>query len=203
MKKKLSKAYWIPDMETFNQLQKLKKFVDFVAGLAYSTAEQKDKSEQIKLLIENIDKPETFLKEWCVCIGIFDFEIQAGNGTGIYWRGWRVYLESGRFEIIADYHILDEERCTDDYSPYYGCIYFEKEIKCERIYMDTNLDEFIADAMNYKSYITESLNEIEVEIDIWNRNKQQPEPGSIKPEAYRVSINLDIDKIVGKYLKEE
>jgi hypothetical protein len=201
MKKKLSKAYWIPDMDTFNQLQKLKKFVDFVAGLAYSTAEQKNKAEEIKLLIENIDKPETFLKEWCVCFEIFDFEVQAGNGTGIYWRGWRVYLELGRFEIIANYYILDDDRWTDDYPTFYGIFNFEKETTYERIWGDTNLDEFIADAMNYKSYITESLNEIEVEIDVWNRDRKQSELKSKTPKPYKVNINLDIDKIVGKYLK--
>jgi hypothetical protein len=38
-----------------------------------------------------------------------------------------------------------------------------------------------------------------VEIDIWSKNKKTPEPN----RAYRVNINLDIDKIVGKYLKKE
>ena len=29
--------------------------------------------------------------------------------------------------------------------------------------------DFVADAMNYKSYLTEGLNGIEVEIGIWNK----------------------------------
>ena len=36
------------------------------------------------------------------------------------------------------------------------------------MHMETDINEFIADAMNYKSYITESLNEIEVNIEIWD-----------------------------------
>lgn len=31
------KDYWIPDSETYNQIQKLKRFVDFMAGLAFTT----------------------------------------------------------------------------------------------------------------------------------------------------------------------
>jgi len=201
MKKKTSKEYWIPDSETYNQLQKLKKYVDFVAGLPYSTAQHKTKAEEIKLLIENIDKHEAFLKEWCVCIDIFDFEIQNGKGTGIYWRKWGVCFEMARFEIDSSYYVLDEDRWTDDYSAYYCNINFEKETTHERIWGNTNLDEFIADAMKFESYITESLNEIEVEIDIWNRDKKQSEFNKIKPEPYRVSINLDFNKIIGKYLK--
>jgi hypothetical protein len=198
MKKKLSKAYWIPDMDTFNQLQKLKKFVDFVAGLAYSTAEQKDKAEQIKLLIENIDKPETF-QEWSVCIDIFDTDVQAGIGTGVYWRGWRIDFESGRLEVEAFFHFLDDNHLDDDDSIFYGCYFFEKDATNEFRNIEVNMDGFIADAMNYEHYITPSLNEIEVEIDIWSKNKKTPEPN----RAYRVNINLDIDKIVGKYLKKE
>jgi hypothetical protein len=189
MKKKTSSEFWIPDVDTYNHLQKLKKFVDFVAGLEYSTSEDKTKVEEIKLLIENIDKPESF-KEWCVSIDIYDWEVQGGHGKGIYWRGWCVWFELGMLEIEAFYHILDENRYTDDYSSYYDYINFNKEIKGERVYMDTDLNEFIEDAMNYKSYITETLNEIEVEIDIWNKVKHQPESGSDELVKYRVRIDL-------------
>ena len=67
MNKKAYPEFWIPDKETYNQLQKLKTFVDFVAGLEHSTAEDKTNAE-IKLQIENIDKPESFLKEYPVAV---------------------------------------------------------------------------------------------------------------------------------------
>ena len=158
MKKKAKSEFWIPDSETYNHLQKLKKYVDFVAGLEYSTAEYKTKAEEIKLLIENINKPESFLKNWFVGLDIFDYDIQGGRGTGIYWRKWCVSFEFGSLEIEAEsYHSDDPGYCIDYYH-YNGGIFFEEEITCQRIYMETDLNEFIEDAMNYKSYITETLN---------------------------------------------
>ena len=127
MQKKINPEYWIPDTETYNQLQKLKQFVDFVAGLEYSTPEDKTKAEEIKLLIENIDKPETFLKEWLIALDIFDYDIQAGRGTGIYWKKWCVSFESGRLEIEAADEILDEQHFTETGPTYNGGIFFEND----------------------------------------------------------------------------
>ena len=187
--------FWIPDPETYNHLQKLKKYVDFVAGLEYSTAEDKTKAEEIKLLIENMDKPETFIKRWSVCLNIFNPFVLNRNESGIFLREWSVYLESGFLEAESAIHSTDENGSIDDKFFYSGIIYFEKDIKGERIYMDTNFDEFIADAMNYKSYLTKALNEIEVRIDIWNRVKHQPESGSDDLVKYRVAINLGNSQI--------
>lgn len=49
---------------------------------------------------------------------------------------------------------------------YYGMVYFGKNIKGQRVYIEVDIDEFIQDAMNYEKYITESLNDIEIDIDI-------------------------------------
>jgi hypothetical protein len=182
--------FWIPDIETYNHLQKLKKFVDFVANLEYSTAENKTKAEEIKLLIENIDKPDSFIKEWCVCLNIFDPVIQSRKGNGVFWREWCVYLESGFLEAESAIHSTDENGSIDDEFFYSGIIYFKKGIKGERIYMDTDIDEFIADAMNYRSYVTEALNDIEVVIDVWSKVKHQPVSESVDPVKYSVKINL-------------
>jgi hypothetical protein len=194
-KRNAKPEYWVPDSETYNQILKLKKYVDFVAGLEHSTAEDKTKAEEIKLLIENIDKPECFLKSWWVGLDIFDYNIQGGRGSGIYWRKWWVSFELDSLVIEAEsYHSDDPGYCVDYYH-YNGGIFFEKDIKGERIYLDNDLDDFINDAMNYKSYMTEALNEIEVDIDVWNKVKHQTESESQDIVKYSVKINLGNSQI--------
>lgn len=68
---------WIPDNETYNKLQQLKSFVDFVAGIEYATVEDKQKVTRINSLIEHINEPDTF-KSWNVCLDIFDRDLQTG-----------------------------------------------------------------------------------------------------------------------------
>lgn len=189
MKKKVKPEFWIPDIETYNQLQKLKHFVDFVAGLPDANELQKQNSYKIKDLIETINQPET-MKDWWVCLDITDWNIQVGNGTGIYWKKWSIYFESGKLEIESTDEILDEQKFSETYQNYYGCIYFEKDIKGERIYMDTDIDEFIADAMNYESYLTEGLKDIEVDIDIFEEFKQRHDAQKDDSVKYSVKINL-------------
>lgn len=187
--------FWIPDIENYNQLQKLKKFVDFVARLEYSTEEGKTKAEEIKLLIENMDKPETFNKEWCVCLNIFDPVIQNKKGTGLFWREWSVYLDSGFLEAESASHSTDEDGSVDNEFFYSGIIYFEKDIKCERVYMDTDFDAFISDAMNYESYLTEGLKDIEVNIDIFEEFKQRRDTQKDDIVKYSVKINIGNSQI--------
>jgi hypothetical protein len=52
--------FWVIDTDTYNKLQQLKEFVNFIAGLEYSTEKGKQASIEINYLIENINKPETF-----------------------------------------------------------------------------------------------------------------------------------------------
>jgi hypothetical protein len=181
--------YWVPDSETYNQLQKLKKFVDFVAGLPVAFALHKQNADKIKDLIETINQPET-IKDWWVCLDVTDLNIQGGNGTGIYWKKWSVNFEFGKLEIESTDEILDEQKFSETYENYYGCIYFAKDIKGERIYMDTDIDEFIADAMNYESYLTEGLKDIEVDIDIFVEFKQRHDAKEDEIVKYNVKINL-------------
>lgn len=181
--------YWVPDIETYNQLQKLKKFVDFVAGLPFASALHKQNADKIKVLIETINQPET-IKDWWVDLDIFDYDIQGGRGIGIYWKKWSVDFEFGKLEIESTDEILDEQKFSETYQNYYGCIYFAKDIKGERIYMDTDIDEFIADAMNYESYLTEGLKDIEVDIDIFEEFKQRHDAKEDEIVKYSVKINL-------------
>lgn len=156
------------DWNTLNQLQILKVFVNFVVSLKYAKESDRKKGAEINYLIENLDNPETF-KNWNVCLDIFDFDIMYSKTKmhGVYWITWSVFFESGSLEIEAKTNHSDEplKHYGDDFE-FYATIFFRKEIPCEHVYMEKDLKEFVADAMNYTNYITDSLKEIEIDIDV-------------------------------------
>lgn len=162
---------WQPDETTFNKIQELKQFVDFVANLEFSTEKDKTKAKEIKYLIENIHNPKNH-KNWNVCLSIFAPEIQNGiKKEEFYWRKWSVFFEMESLEIVAESkHTADDFGHYGDSFYYYGAIYFSKDIKGQRIYMDVDISEFISDSLNFTKYITASLNEIDVDIDVWENN---------------------------------
>jgi hypothetical protein len=161
---------WKPDEVTFNKIQDLKKFVDFVSSLDFATKENKIKAKEINYLIENIHNSVTH-KEWNVCLDIFDPEIQKGiRKEGFYWRKWSVYFEMGSLEIEAESsHTANPLGHYGDDLYYYGAICFNHKIKGRRVYMDVDIKEFINDSLNFKKYITDSLFEIDIDIDIWEK----------------------------------
>jgi len=158
--------FWIIDAETLNELQILKAFVNFVVSLKYATESDRQIGSEINYLIKNLDKPETF-KDWNIALDIFDFDIMYSQPKkqGIYWRTWAIYFESDTLEIEAKTNHSDEplEHYGDDFY-YHASIFFKKNIPCDHIYIEKDLKEFVADAMNYTNYITPSLNEIKIDI---------------------------------------
>jgi len=162
--------YWIADADTYGKLQLLKEFVSFIADLKYSTQTDKRNAIEIKSLVENINEPDTF-KNWNVCLDIYDRKLQEGmdNGaSGVYWRTWSVYFENDKLEIEAKTNHTDEPiyHHGDDFY-YSAVIYFKKELPCDRIYMQKELDTFLADARNYQKYVTETLNDVSIDTDIF------------------------------------
>ncbi len=159
---------WKLEQKTFNEIQQLKLFADFISNLEFTTEEDKEKIKEIKFLIENINNPNTH-KNWNICLDIFDQEIQNGNKkNGFYWRKWSIYFELESLEIQAESNHTSEpigHYGADFY--YYGKVYFGKNFEGERIYLDNDIIEFVKDSINYKKYVTEFLNEIEIDIDIW------------------------------------
>tara|TARA_R110002124_G_scaffold159411_2_gene326619 strand:+ start:14614 stop:15117 length:504 start_codon:yes stop_codon:yes gene_type:complete len=163
---------WKPDTTTYNNIQSLIKFVDLISDLPFSTEQNKIDLKEIVFLIKNIHKPETH-KEWYLFLEIHDYEFQTEtNKEGIYWRSWSVSFESGILEIEAESHHTEKPLgfYKDDFN-YHGVIYFHKENKNERIYLDVAISEFINDAFNYKKYITNTLKDVEIDIDVWENNK--------------------------------
>jgi hypothetical protein len=165
--------FWIPDRETYNQLQKLKQFVEFVAQQEETSTEYKNNAEKVKYLIENIDKPETFRDNWNTCIDIYDHIIQCGcyghnyeDNKGLYWKRWWIWFELGELQINIVEEYADENGYQDEKWIFDSRIIFNKDFDGERIWGDTNYAEFVQDAMNFRNYITKDLNYVEIEIEI-------------------------------------
>ena len=161
--------YWRPNNATYNKIQQLKTYVNFISKLKYCNVIDKKYADKINYLIENINNSTTY-KNWMVCLDIYDRDVQYGTNKkgGFYWRKWSVYFENGLLEITAESKHTSENlgHYGSDFS-YYGIVYFHKNIKGKRIYLDTPITEFINDAKQYKKYTTETLNDIETEIDVW------------------------------------
>ena len=169
MKNQKQNKIWKIDKLAYEEIQKLKCFADFISELEFIEPKQKAKIDEIKSLIESIDRPEIH-KNWNICLNIFDREIQDGTNEkeGFYWRKWSVYFEMESLEIEAESnHTADDLGHYGDDFNCYGAVYFGKNIDGDRIYLDTDLNEFVNDAKQYKKYLTETLNDIEIDIDIW------------------------------------
>ncbi len=163
--------FWIIDTDTYQQLQSLKLFIKFVSGLGCATSTDKKTANEIIYLLENINRPNSF-KSWNVCLDIFDRHIidSSEKLTGFYWRSWSVYFENNTLEIEAkSRHTEDDHNHYGDDFYYYTWIDFKKEVDWDRISMSEPIDNFIADAYNYEAYITESLKDVEIEMEIWNK----------------------------------
>lgn len=157
---------WIVDTEWYNNLQLLKEFVLLVADMKEATPKDKKAAKEVIYLIEDINNPSTF-KSWNVCLDIYDTELQCGNkkGGGIYWRSWAVYFEKG----ILSLDIEAKTNHTSDNIYHWGDDYYcYLNVGFSNGIHDGNgsFKEFVEDAKNYQSYITEGMKDIEVEISV-------------------------------------
>ena len=162
--------YWTADTKAYNTIQKLKKFIDFVAGLEDTTSEDQQKAQKIIAIIEKINQPEHFnYSFWSVRLDVYDRSIQhlTPENRGVWLRKWIVYFENQTLEIEAETYHSDEPcgHYGDDFK-YFAAIYFKKDFSYERVDMKIDIDEFIKDAMNYKNYMTPTLKDIEIEFEI-------------------------------------
>lgn len=165
--------YWIIDNTTLEKLQVLKKFVDFVAEQPETSVEHKSNAERVKYFIENLDKPETFVDNWNTCIDIYDTIIQSGGyghnyeeNKGLYWKRWWVWFEMGELTVNIVDEFVDKERYQNENWIFDCSLNFKKDWEHERIYGDTNFNDFVEDALNFRKYFTEDLDYVETEIDI-------------------------------------
>lgn len=158
------------DQNTYNELQKLKEFVKFVAShkSCYYDKEKKH-AEEIISLISTIDQLDTH-KRWAVEFRIEDDFIDEED-EGFFLREWTVFFEAGELSIEArSVHtaILDDmwkDHYGDDLH-YTGSVLFV-EVEGKQVYLERDITDFVKDAIDYKKYITPTMNDIEIEIDVW------------------------------------
>ena len=161
------KNSWIPDEETFKQLQKLQNFIDFVSKLEFATEADLNNLHQIKKFIKDLGKKGS-QKQWCVCLEIFDPEFRYfSDKTGVYWKNWSIFFEDNFLTVEGSSRYFGEDRLNISDLFYSACFNLNEKIKSQRIYLEKPLDEFIESAKNFKSSITENLNDVELDIDIW------------------------------------
>lgn len=171
----LNKAefFWKADDQTYNELQKLIRFVSFVAGMDECSAGGKRKAEEIIEVIKNINEPEK-IKHFNVCLDLKDLTFYDKNkDKGIYLRGWNLWFECG-FLVIEAASYQRENLPTD---PYEGHLFYKSYVgfkkdgpyneQFKRVCLEDDITEFVDDALNYKEYVTATLNEIEIDIDVW------------------------------------
>jgi len=163
----VDQEYWIADPTTYTNLQKIKRFVHFVAELPFASNEDRQKAGEIISLIENIDNPSSF-KEWCVCFDITDPSMQSEADMGIYFRKWWIRFEMGCLLIEAESIDAEDFGLATNQFFYYGCVYFQNNFPGERIFLDTDPDEFVNDAIGYEKYLTPTLNKVNITIDLWD-----------------------------------
>ncbi|MCG2460826.1 hypothetical protein K8352_08700 [Flavobacteriaceae bacterium F89] len=167
--KEKGNGHWMPDHKTVGQIRKLKEFVRHVSNLEMPTADNTQNADQIISLLDTLENPGQ-TKNWNVCLDIFDHDVQYGypQQKGFYRRKWAVYYELNTITIEAETnHTAQYLGHYGDNFCFYGSINFDKVEKGIQVFLSGDIEEFVSDAKNYNSYITETLNEIEIDIDIW------------------------------------
>ncbi len=158
----------IVDDKTYLEIQKLQKFVDFISNLKYATVQDKANCIVIKQKIENVNNPETF-NNWNICLDIFDYEVQGkiNGAVGVYWRTWLVFFENSTLEIEAKSEHTDNIlEHYENHFYYYGYVNFKHTENLHKVALETDIDLFIKDALNFENYTTEKFNEIEIDISL-------------------------------------
>lgn len=160
--KKIEK--YLPDVQTV-----LNQYLDFLTQLPYITTQEKNATKLIKEL--SLIHPDESIF-WEASLHISDVEIQCDetSRTGVYMRTWSISYENFLgFEITAESDTEPEEVEADDYSFYFRYSYDSDEIYSS----NENFFEWFEDVKNFKKYITEHLNEVEIDISVYKTGHPQ------------------------------
>lgn len=154
---------------TQKDIQELIQFINFVVNFKDVSLTAKETAKEIMYLLKNLNNTETH-KNWNVSLDIFDYTFQTNNNKkeGIYLRNWVVSFENDYLNIEAEsshtsYPLGDYD---GDFS-FYGSIYFGNEVKNQTVFLDTSISKFLEDAINYKKYLTATLKDVEIDIEIY------------------------------------
>lgn len=160
--------YWKPTPKVYEQIQKLKQFVHQVSHHELATEQDKQNADKVISLLETIDQPETYKEDWYVELWIIDEAVQSGAvKEGVHLRKWSIFFEQNTLHVEAETcHTSDHQGHYGDEFSFYGMISLELVSKGKQVYLYKDVEEFVQDAANYKSHITDTLNEVEMEISV-------------------------------------
>lgn len=156
------------DIKTYNELQKLIRFVNLVADMNECSAKDKTKAKEIIDIIKNINIPEK-IKHFNVCFDLknYAYDSYKVGDKIINFRKWDVWFEFGFFQIEAATYYINDINPIEEHFYYNSYVSFRKDDDIsEKVCITSDIDEFVADAMNYKNYITDTLKKIDIDIDI-------------------------------------
>ncbi len=143
-------------------------FLNLLTGIGERTLKELRYAEEIREILENFEDRRGEW-EWHLSLSIFDMSLMDGKGQGVFCRKWIIFFEQGILEYeVGTYH-------TQDDSGYYGNDFrFWKSIDFNKGSVHQappqhSIGDFVEDAKNYRKYITASLNDVEVDIDLWKR----------------------------------
>ena len=152
----------------YKALQKLKIFVTFVKELPIADHSDKFKCDKIISILEAIDKPNAFQTE-CCCLDIYDRKKQndINMSEGVYWRTWSIWFETDCINIEAKSNITTDP--LGYFEEHFYCdlwISMNPETENDITLIENTIDTFVADALNFQYYITDTLNDVELDIEL-------------------------------------
>lgn len=157
------------DEKTITELQKLIPAVQYVANLPATDKEQKKACEEIVTWFENLNTSQAKEINWNLFLDILDQDIMYGcdNKRGYYNRAWHLSFEGGIFEATAK---SIHSHLSDNGLDHHGSDYFFDAMvlfKSNQSYFSNDCASFIDDIKKYKSYISSTLNTIEIDVEVY------------------------------------
>lgn len=144
------------------------RFLDLLLSISESTPQELQHAEKIRDILEDFENNQGKW-EWNIALNIYDMDLMDGKGQGVFCRKWMASFERGTLEIEAGtYHTKDDSGYYVSGFRLWKHIDFNKNMVHQHPAGHTIAD-FVEDARNYLSYITASLNDIEVDIELWKR----------------------------------
>lgn len=138
----------------------LLQFIDFLSEEFDLDKDQQKSAKKIRATLANLE--ENSDEDCSMSLDIYDTDIQTqqSDRKGVYWREWSVFLEAGLLEVRA------RSNAEPDWLKAPGFhLEWSHDLQSGKQQGNGSLQDWLDDARNYKEYITEHLNEVEVEFD--------------------------------------
>ncbi len=157
---------FIADQSVLTELQnEICACIDFIALMHEAGEKDRENGVKIKALLQG----GNWMKEkpwWYVQLTILDIDMLDNKNCkrkGIYCREWCINAENNRLEIEAGTHTTEDNIYPIDKDYFYCCMDFADG----KVYGNiSTLQDFKADLFGYLSYLTDTMNLVEPDIEI-------------------------------------